>query len=132
MIDTLQNLTELQALPEKCRLEMRNEMPRNAGECKIYTMLVIPTLLKEMCNGEMDMMLVCSNFREWFEARRFDKMHMFLVMCFCVYNFDPPPYLYEFGLFDDLLEMLMQEVITHFDALFNNLSRVIEEAYAAE
>ena len=127
MFDVLYTLSELQTLSPEQRQSIYRTMPKTAGECRIYSIMFLSNLWDRMIDDEeASLILFCRNLHEWYKARKFDKMYMYLIMCQCAYCIEPTPFLLEFSLFDDLLEMAMGEIMKHTDAYCEGLCNEME------
>jgi len=112
MFDVLYTLSELQTLSPEQRQSIYRTMPKTAGECRIYSIMFLSNLWDRMIDDEeASLILFCRNLHEWYKARKFDKMYMYLIMCQCAYCTEVPPFLLEFSLYDELLEMIMGEIM---------------------
>ena len=124
MFDTLHSLFELQSLSNEQRQNLYRTMPKTVGECRIYSIMLLSSIWGSMIDDEnASLLMFCRNLHEWHKARKFDKMHMYLVMFQCAYCIEPPPFLLEFSLFDDLLEMVMGEIMRQADTYCKGLRK---------
>lgn len=109
--NSIQSMSEMAALSTKYLSEIRDQLPQNRKECKIYALLVGAPLMQEICTSELDPVLVYNYIELCCEKKAFREMHMYLMICYLAMGMRIPPFFMEFSRFDDLLELLMQEML---------------------
>lgn len=115
MIDILQSMSELAVLPESYRQEIRDELPQDAFDCKTYSLLVTSVLLNKLEQTPMKLPMLLNYLLERYAAKQYREMHLILIMCYMGVGLDPPPCFLEFSQYDDLLELLMNEIVLDFE-----------------
>lgn len=132
LIIALQSMTEMAVVPDKYLEEIKSQLPQNEKECRIYAMLTAVTLMNELSNSDLDVVLVYNYLELRYEAKQYHDMHMFLSLCYLAMGLEIPPYFTEFIQFDDLLEILMREMLSCIGKYLIDVCEVDLEAFNAE
>lgn len=132
LIIALQSMTEMAVVPDKYLEEIKSQLPQNEKECRIYAMLTAVTLMNELSNSDLDVVLVYNYLELRYEAKQYHDMHMFLSLCHLAMGLEIPPYFTEFIQFDDLLEILMREMLSCIGKYLIDVCEVDLEAFNAE
>ena len=124
---TLQCLTELAVLPESYRDDLKSSLDFDDESLRCYGQYHACLLLNELENCGLNPIFVCCYLHKCYEAKQFREMHLFLMMLFACIGAKPTHQFVEIIHFDDLLEILMDEMIREFDDFFLDAG-VLEEA----
>lgn len=132
LIVALQDRTEMTVVPDKYLEEIRGQLPQNEKECRIYAMLTAATLMNELSNSELDVVLVYNYLELRYEAKQYHDMHMFLSLCYLAMGLEIPPYFTEFIQFEDLLKILMREMLQSIGKYLIDVCEIDLEAFNAD
>ncbi len=115
---TLQSVTELAVLPEAYRDELKSMLYCNEEKLRVYGQFCASILLGKLEDCGLNLISVCCYLHQRYEAKQFREMHLFLMMLFVCIGRKPVHQFVEIGHFDDLLEILMDEMMGCFDDFF--------------
>ncbi len=117
----LQRWLELTALPDIYQPEIKDEMPQDAEACRTYSFLVTSVLFRRLEESTLNLAMLRAYLLSRFAQKQYHELHMCLIACYVCVGLEPPPYFLEFGQYDDLLELLLNEIVLDFDEFLSEI-----------
>ena len=119
LMDVLENISELEILPDRYKADLRDEMPQDEEECREFGLQTTTKLLEMMIDTPMRVPLIYAYLLARYEAGRYHEMQLMLIMCYLSVGAEPSSCLLQLGLYDDLLALCMAGVIENFGRYVN-------------
>lgn len=114
LMDVLENISELEILPDRYKADLREEMPLDEDECREFGLQTTTKLLEMMTDMPVNLPVIYACLLSRYEAGRYHEMQLMLIMCYLSVGAEPSSCLIQLGLFDDLLARCMAGVIENF------------------
>ena len=114
LMDVLENISELEILPDRYKADLREDMPQDEDECREFGLQTTTKLLEMMIDTPVNLPVIYACLLARYEAGRYHEMQLMLIMCYLSVGAEPSSWLMQLGLFDDLLARCMTGVIENF------------------
>lgn len=124
---TLQSVTELAVLPEAYRDDLKSTINCDEEALRVFGQFYASVLVNGLEKSGLNLVFVCCYLHQRYEAKQFREMHLFLMMLLVCIGRKPVHQFVEIGHFDDLLEILMNEMMGCFDDFFLDAGSLEDE-----
>lgn len=124
LMDVLENISELEILPDRYKADLRVEMPQDEEECREFGLQTTTKLLEMMVDTPANLPAIYACLLARYEEGRYHEMQLMLIMCYLSVGAEPSSQLVQLGLYDDLLARCMTGVIENFGRYVKRTGRM--------